>query len=523
MRILHIHTISAFMLGILITVAGCSSIIDAHKQKAPFMALYYSGDVKQAATDLLEKSESREGTGDELIWCLEAGTSELDAGEYEKSLKSYARSETILKDFRDRAVINARKGSVEVGAAATNANALPYKGMALDKVMLNAYKALGYWGSNNPEGAQVELRRMRDAQKNVLKEFQDEIDKLQKEIDGENIENKKNVSKRNKSKSKSNTSISFESIVKNPVIKEAYQSSEQKANKLYGNLGNPFVTYLSAMGYLLENNYGEAMVDFRNLYKMIPKNRLIQKDYVRCAKEIGDKIPEELSKISIPTSPLNTKIVYLLFFNGRAPALNQRKFQIILPFVGYTGIAFPQYEYFKPPFSSLQLNFKSNNKFITEKTEQIVDFDSVMSQEYHMRLPTMITRLVVSTLTKEIGSYIAVAAASQAGGTGAQIGAYALTGLYKWLFNTADTRCWETLPQEVEVAHIPIPANRVFTLTPITTNKTVKIEAQKSLKPGISHSGGNCTIQLKKSTKVAIVYIRALSADKVIYKLFEME
>ena len=517
----YISKISILMLSILLTASGCSSIIDARKQKEPFISKYYSGDLKDAAEELLKKRESRRGTGDELTWCLDAGTAAFDNGEYQISLKIFERAEEIIKDYRDRAVINARAGGVELGAVATNENAIPYKGMAVDKIMLNSYKAINYWASGNPEGAQVELRRMREIQQNILKEFQDEIDAIQKQIDAENKKNNKTVSQTGSSPG--SASMSFESILQNPVIHDAYQSSEKRANKLYGALGNPFATYLSAIGYLLENNYGEAMVDFRNLYKMIPNNKLVQKDYIQCAKRLGDKIPPELSNITVSSSPLNTKIVYILFYNGRAPALKQRKFQIILPFVGYTGIAFPQYEYFQPPFASLQVNLRAGDKNITEKTEQIVNFDSIMSQEYHMRLPTMITRLVISQLTKEIGSYVAVEAARNAGGDGAGFAAMAATGFYKWMFNTADTRCWETLPQDIEITHVPIPADGELILTPLHSDKTVKITPSSLSSSALTHSSKSYKIQLKKTTKVAIVYVRALSSDKIIYKLFEIE
>jgi len=504
--------IKTLIISLLLYTSGCSSIIDARKQKAPYISLYYSGNLKKAAEDFTEKAADRKETGDELMWCLDAGTSNFTTGNYKKSLKIFERCETILKEFRDRAVISARDGGVEGGAVITNANALPYKGMSLDKVMLNAYKALDYFALGDPEGAQVELRRMRNSQKNVQKQFQEEIEEEQKGIDAQNIKNNKKSEKLGNNK----TEISFESLLDNPTIKEAYTSSGNRANNLYGNLSNPFITYFSALGYLLESNYGEAMVDFRNLYKMIPENKLVQQDYVTCAKKIGDKVPDQLQTISPLTYPLNKKIVYILFFNGRAPALKQQKFQIILPYVGYTGIAFPQYEYFESPVKILQLDFKYNKREMSEKTEQIVNFDSVMSQEYHQRLPTMITRLVISTLTKEIGSYVAVEAAKQAG-SGAEIGAYALTGLYKWMFNTADTRCWETLPQEIQVAHIPIPKNHTFTISPVTSLE----KASDKTKKGITHFRKKTKIVLKKETAVAIVYIRALSADKLIYKLFE--
>ena len=115
----------------------------------------------------------------------------------------------------------------------------------------------------------------------------------------------------------------------------------------------------------------------------------------------------------------------------------------------------------------------------------------------------MITQLVISTLSKEIASYAAVHAAKQSS-TEAQIGALILTGVYKSLFNTADTRCWETLPQEVQVAHIPLPDNGILQITPVGAGKITEIK-------------------LKNNTNNAIVFIRALSANKLIYKVFETQ
>ena len=496
----------------MVFTSGCSSIIDSRKQKEPYITLYYSGNLKKAASDFTEKAKDRNNTGDELMWCLDAATSNFTAGNYEQSLKIFERCEDILKEIRDRAVISARDGGGEGSAVFTNANSLPYKGMFLDRVMLNVYKALDYYAMGEPEGAQVELRRMRDSQKSVVEHFREELAKNQKEITAQNIKNQQKSAELHGH----DTSISFESLLNNPTIKEAYTSSENKADKLYGNLSNPFVSYFSAIGYMLEKNYGEAMVDFRNLYKMLPNNKLIQKDYVTCARKIGAKIPEKLQNTSPLTYSLNNKIVYILFFNGRAPALKQQKFQIILPYAGYTGIAFPQYEYFPSPLKGLKIDFQNNKKISSKRTEQLVNFDSVMAQEYHQKLPAMITRLVISTLTKELGSFVAVQAARQAG-SGAEIGAYALTGLYKWMFNTADTRCWETLPQEIQAAHIPIPHNRTFTISPQTSFKELSDKKQKN----INHFSKKSKFVLKKETKVAIVYIRALSSDKVIYKLFE--
>ena len=487
-------------LAFIIMSIGCSSIIDARKQKKPFMETYYSGNVKLAASELAEKSEDRSDTGDELMWALEAGTANYSAGEYKKSLSEFEKSEMLIQGFDQRAVINARAAGSEIGSALTNPNALPYQGMYLDRVMLNAYKALNYFALNDPAGALVELRRMREAQKQVVRKFDDEIRTSQKEIDAQNRKN------RQKSRSLGNqkTYIPFSTIIKNPVVNEAYTTSANKANKLYGSLANPFVSYFSALGYLIENNYGEALVDFRNLYRMNPDNKLIQRDYVTAAKRIGSRIPPQLAEVKPYDYPLNSKIVYVVLFNGRAPALKQEKFQIVLPYVGYTGIAFPRYEYFPALLPGLKVDYRINNEEKSARTELVSDFDAIMSQAYHDKLPSMITRLVVSTLTKEMASYAIVHAARQSGNSGAEIGAYALTGLYKFMFNTADTRGWETLPKEVQVTHMPIPDDGVLRISPV----------------GLA--GQSTEIAIKQDTNIAIVYIRALSANKLIYKLIEI-
>lgn len=148
-------SIKISLLAVLLLTSACSSVIDARKQKAPFMEDYYSGNVTLAATELSKKSSDREGSGDELMWLLEAGTSHFSAGEYEKSLHFFEQSERLIESFDSRAVLNARAAGAEMGSALTNPNALPYRGMYLDRVMLNAYKALNYLAINNPASAQV--------------------------------------------------------------------------------------------------------------------------------------------------------------------------------------------------------------------------------------------------------------------------------------------------------------------------------------------------------------------------------
>jgi hypothetical protein len=513
-------------------VSGCSSIIDTHKQKKPYMALYYGGELDDAAKDLVKKGNNRLNTGDELAWQLDAATALFTIGDYKKSLELFRRSEQLITDFDQRAVVNAREAGANIGMAVTNENAFPYRGMCIDRIMLNAYKALNYFAENDSSGGLVELRRMRNRQKTISRIFKQQIAEEQRKIDTANQKNNQTSS----SIGGDNATMSFNDILQNATIKNVYNESKLKSNKRYGNFVNSFATYFSAIGYLLEHNYGEALVDFRNLYNMDRQNQLFQRDFVTVARLIGGKLPAELAKVTAFDYSLDKKIVFVLFFNGRGPALKQRKFQIILPYVGYTGIAFPQYEYFPVPFRGLELSYVQGKAIKQLKTTLIADFDAVMSHEYHQRLPTMITRLVIASLTKELASAVAVYAARSGGGTGGMLGAMAVTGLYKFLFNTADTRCWETLPKEVQAIHFPRPDNGKISfsmLNEVIKNSNKRGGRDKNSIEIIKNSDGilknpvnshkKYEIVLQNASDITIIYIRALSKQTIVYKVFELK
>ena len=59
--------------GVFLLMAGCSSITNSHLQKEPMMKAYLSGRNAEVAQRIGDKLRSSAGTGDELMWRLEAG------------------------------------------------------------------------------------------------------------------------------------------------------------------------------------------------------------------------------------------------------------------------------------------------------------------------------------------------------------------------------------------------------------------------------------------------------------------
>jgi uncharacterized protein len=481
----------------IVVLCGCTSIVDSRKQKTELTTAYKTGNLKKACQIVSEKNEDHKESGDSIMWLLESGLIKFDSGDYVNSLKAFEDAETKINEHDERATISARNSGAETGSAITNPTAIPYKGLYCDRALLNVYKAMVYLALNDLDAARVEMRRMRDVQKRIERQFSDDIEREQKITEAAN--RKTNAQSRQLSRKQRGGNIDFKILMKNSTIKKAYEDSAKRSEKAYGNFMNPFSTYMSAIAYLCENNYNEACVDFRNLYRMNKNNPLTNRDFVTCARKIGAKIPPELKNIPSWDYSLNNNIAFVIFANGHAPALKQTKIQLVLPYVGYTGIAFPQYEYFKRFFSKVILT--NGNKSYT--TVPLADMDAILAQEYHKRLPTMITRLVISYLVKETAALVAVQFAKQQGAA-AELIAYGATGLYKYLFNTADTRCWETLPGEYQMVHFPISKER-----------------QLKLKIPSNVSAEEISINLKKDTKLAVIYIRGGNKKIISVKTFE--
>lgn len=501
-------------------LSGCSSIVDSRSQKRPFVEPYYSGQPPQAAALISAKAADRKNTGDELMWRLDEGTILFDAGEYRKSIAAFDRAEELIKSYDQRALLSVRDIGAEAGSAVTNPAALPYRGFYYDRIFLNIYKAMAYMALHDKDGTLVEIRRMRETQKSVETKFKAEISRAQKEIDAASAENRNRLQRAGVASG----DITFGSLMQNAPVKEAYDNSLNNANKLYGSLVNPFGLYLSAIGCMMERNYSEAMVDYRKLYQIAPGNPLIARDYVTCAKLAGDKIPTELAGVGPYNHLMNRGVVYVIFANGRGPALREVKFQIILPYVGYTGFAFPAYEQFKPAISRLDIATGPYLGGSPYSTVTVADVDAIAAREYHDRMPVMVTRIAVSTLTKELLSQGAVQAAR--GGHKHQnrndnqmmeFLAYIITGLFKYTFNTADTRCWETLPANIQVAHLPVPPGGILKVIPVFSGNILDAALHTAVNPV-----GSFEVKIPNTSGITVLYVRS-SADRVLtYKVFEL-
>jgi len=434
-------TRAAFAALCLLAANGCSSILDSSKQKRDYVETYASGNFAEAAKLSSEKATDRDWTGDAVMWSLEAGKCEFAKGDYSASLGSLAAAELKVEDFERRPVVNAREILYEGSSAATNQNMLPYEGTYVDRQMLNAYKALDYFALAKPEDALVELRRMHERQKKAVEAKQEEI-KASEEAAAKERFNAASL------------------IAGSPELKSASEAAG--GNALYSNCMNPFCSYLSAIGYLWRGNLDEALVDLRNLHQMDPANPLVARDLASVSAQAKTAPPEDLKALAPCHYPLTGKVVFILVENGMGAAKKAVTVHLFLPPpVGYTGFAFPVLERFQKGLSRVDWSDNFGN---SGSSVHLSDMDAVIGQEYRSSLVPMIVRTAISVLVKEGGSAVAVEAARKSNNSAAWVFTILGTSLYKFLFNTADTRCWQTLPKEFQACHMPMPSDGIVRL-----------------------------------------------------------
>ena len=460
--------------GLFLLAAGCSSITNSHLQKEPMMKAYLAGRDAEVARSIGDKLRSTAGTGDELMWHLEAGAFYFNQGDDRRSVNEFEQAEKLIEGYDDRPTVSVRDAGSEGGAMLTNLNALPYRGFCRDRVALSIFKSLAYLGEGREESFLAQLRRLRVTQKEVAEKYREFFEAEQKEI---NEAKRKNPAA---ARSVSQGGTALAGSTGSEEFNRALAETRSVANRGYGNFLNPAALFLSALGALREGDVDNARIDFRRMYESSPRNPLFQRCYVTVLKQLGDPIPKELAKVEPFDFPLDRNCVYVLFANGRGAAF--RQVAIYFPVM----TAYPVCEYYPAPFRYLAVTGGG----MTVNTAPLSDMDAILAQEYEERLPGMIVRIVLSTAIKEGASYAgawAVYRENELAGAAVLLGSM----LYRAAFNTADTRNWELLPKEFQLAILPMPANRRITIAP-DGNRT-----------------GAVTLDIPVEDHSAIVYVNA--------------
>lgn len=482
--------------SVILFPTGCSTVVNAHTQKRDVMLDYVNGQNESASQELESFVRSRTDTGDEVMWRLEAGSLNCIMGQDDRSIRNFERAETLIEDFDERAVVNLREAGAESSVLLTNPNALPYRGWCRDRIMIPVYKAFAYLGKNDERGFQTELFRLRSNQDSIMDKYEKCFESEDKAVEKEKARNKEAAASVNPQ--------ALQNDPRNSELNAALIETNNVSHRGYADFLNPFSIFLSAYGYARSGKYQNAIVDSERLCKALPDNWLVKQYHVTFLRLAGRSVPAELSNVPPLDFPLDQKNVLVIFANGRSAALRQISLYIpvIIPhYATVAMVAWPVCEFYAAPARALYLTADGKRS----ETVKIADMDGILAAEYNRRLPGMLLRVCLSTAVKEIGAYAATRSAARANhwaGAATAVG----TGIYKSMFNTADTRTWEILPKEFQIAQISMPHDRKlvlesdhFSSLTITIPKTAGSAIVLVNAPGFAPQSVSCRVfTLKK-------------------------
>ncbi len=445
-----------FIGSVAVVLAGCSTVVNSHLQKEDMMNAYICGDnsaVKEEVEYKLREpawyNSSAVNSGDELMWRLEAGSMNFNRGNFAESINQFKIAEDLINSYDERARISARDVGSEAGSLMMNLNVLPYRGFCRDRLALSIYKSLAYLGEGNEDAFRAQLKRLRDEQKKVQDDYREFFEQQQAEINAAKASNPEQAKK-------AEADATEEKLIENAKSDEFATSiaeMKQVANKGYGNFLNPAAIFLSGLGSIRDGNFDNARIDFKRLYEAMPNNPMFKRYYVTVLQKAGREIPTELKGVKPFDFPLDRDCVYVIYANGRSAAFKQ----IALYFPVMT--AWPVCEFYHAPY----VGFGAVADGKQYKAMTLADMDGILAQEYHERLPMMITRIVLSTLVKEAAFYVGLEATRRSN-TLAYLGVLAVGTAYRAAMNTADTRSWELLPKEFMLTQFPMPQNREISI-----------------------------------------------------------
>jgi hypothetical protein len=355
---------------------------------------------------------------------LERGRLANMQGNFGASIGEFDKAIDIAKEFEDRATVSLSAVTDQVSSLVVNDSVIDYEPAGFERVMMYHFQALNYLGEGKLEEAAVEVRRANDEQERALKAHEEEI------LEAE--------------KSASSKGISLSDF--SADIAKMLGQSKAVGSEVKNSFQNAYTFYMSGAVHELMDEPSDAYIDYKKALEIAPKNSFIQRDVARLAKklEMTDDI-QRFSKL-YPAAFAKTDTedgvdLIVLFEDGLVPAKEAITVPLPVPgVVGLAAFALPTYQASRVDPKPLTVKVSGAD---AAKTERICAIDSLAVKDFEEKAPAMITRQVIRTAIKGGATY----AAGQYGGALGSLAATAYTGLTE----KADTRSWQSLPQNAQV------------------------------------------------------------------------
>ena len=348
-----------------------------------------------AALQILEKQ--RPGRNELLLYLLDKAMLQRMQHDFAGSNQSFEQAKQVIQTYSAISI------SEQSAAFVINDTTRTYTGTPLEQVMLHVYAALNYLELGDHDAARVEA--------------------LQVEV----------------------------------RLRQLMQDSPESALSV-----DPFARYLSGMIFEDLGEYSDAMIAYRKAYEAYQAHEklyaltvpdYLKDDMLRMARKIGlnneyAKLKAQfgMSRHNNPNYGDEEGEVVLLFHNGLAPIKRVHSVAVIDPGSGrLIRVSLPYYQNRQQIISSARV--KANEVLV--QTQQVEAIDDIAEQTLQAYMPAITARAVARAVLKYNMSREAGKQNDVAG---------LLVNIAGVLTERADTRSWLSLPANIQMARLPLPA-----------------------------------------------------------------
>ncbi len=449
---------SAWLVPLLsLMLAACSALTRYPVETRGLVSDFEQGSSSKA----FRQADKRSNKGlNRLAYLLEGGMILHTRGELEQSNAAFDEAEDVIRHHEEKAVVSLSKGTAQVGSVFLNEKTLPYSGEPFEKVLVNTFKAANYLFLHDYEGARVEIMRSFARQRENERRHREEVEQI-----------------RNEARSRG---VSSRAVLR--AVEARYADQEQIVRSVKNLYEDAFAYYLSALVYELNREYNDAYIDLKKVQALRPGVPCVENDLLRMASLSGFR--EELGEYSkhLGRGPrtldrLEEGELVVIFGSGMAPRKREVKISIPIPDVGIIPLAFPKYETL-PNRIGYGAVYDREGRFYG-RTFMLTDIEAIAIRNLHDRMTTLALKQILRSAVK--GAVVKVA--RDEGGTAAEV----IANLYNVFTEQADLRCWQTLPQNLQVARIPLSAGRhelVFALHAKAGGRAQEREFVLDVSPG---------------------------------------
>ena len=442
-----------WMAGVLAALlCGCRTDYTRSDQEQ-LRTLYYSNRLADAAAFSMKMSDAEDGetSRNALLWHLEAGSVNLDAGNFDEALTALERAEKLLWLFD-------RQGHIRCHEP----GALTYRGYRSDRMILGMLKFFAYFSKGELEDALVEVRRIRSGQYQYLLR---ESDPHLREYDRENYGKKVPPYRIGQLMRDNLNRGTFEAAGMQKEFGEYHDRLRPQLAALF----NPLAFYLSAVGYYWDNEFDEAALDLKYLHQLQPGNELFNRDYATVLRLLDEKLPPELEKTKPWNYSLTDDLAVVILAQGVPPGWKDRRATVRLP--DYVP---GHWKFSEPEFvSSAGLRLSAAGGGETFRGSELADLNAVFRDEFwQLTMPSLVrsASAAIKAMTAE-NNRAKVALAALLASKDFEGKALAVAAAQARVASTSsvsidetDWRRWVTVAQQYQVLHLPIPQDRKVTV-----------------------------------------------------------